>query len=184
MQYHLAIDQGGTKTDALVFTQDGSILGIGNDRAIRTHSDNYQAQQAQFIRVAAENALKAANVSIADIASVRAALNGADWAHDYPRLQSLTARALIVPEEIVSIINDCIGAMRGGTAEPRCAVVCVGTGLNCAAQNECGEQYIYGYFIPNRDQGALALGESAWCAMTDEWNGMGQATAITPEVLR
>lgn len=184
LRYYLAIDQGGTKTDAIVFTRDGEILAHGNDRAIRSPEENYTRQQAQFIRVAADNALSAAGIAIDQIDGVWGALNGADWAHDYPRLTRLTAGALAIDEQKITIINDCIGAMRGGTDDKRCAVICVGSGLNIAVRAESGEEIIYGYFIAQQDQGGGALGEAAWQAAVDAWNGLGEPTAITDALLQ
>lgn len=184
LRFFLAIDQGGTKTDAIVFTSDGEILSQGNDRKIRSSDENYTRQQAQFIRLAAENALDAAGVRLDQLDGVWGALNGADWAHDYPRLVKLSAGALSVDPSKITIINDCIGAMRGGTDDKRCAVLCVGSGLNCAVRDGDGEEIIYGYFIAEADQGGGALGKAAWQAAVDAWNGLGEKTQITDALLR
>ncbi len=183
MRYLMGIDQGGTKTDAVIVREDGLILGRGDDRAVRSPNENYVASQARFIRHAAESAAMASGIAMDNIDRVVAALNGADWPHDYPRLTALAAQALDYDESRITVVNDCIAAMRGGTEEKRCAVLCVGTGLNCAVRSETGEEYVYGYFVADCDQGGSALGRDAWLAMIDEWTGLGPPTRITREAL-
>lgn len=183
MGFYLAIDQGGTKTDAIVVSASGDILSAGNDRTIRAYGENYALNQAQFIRLAAGNALSAAGIGIEQIDGVCAALNGADWDHDYPRLRALTADALETDPSKVTVINDCIGAMRGGTADRRCAVLCIGSGLNCAVRNGDEGEIIYGYFIAECDQGGGALGREVWRAVVDQYNGLGRETLLTPLTL-
>ena len=54
MKYYLSIDQGGSKTDALIFTQEGRILAFADDRDLRAPGESYYQLQGRWIRYAAE----------------------------------------------------------------------------------------------------------------------------------
>lgn len=183
MDFYLAIDQGGTKTDAVIVASNGEIIGYGNDSDIRYPGEDYMAEQARFLQTASNNALSHAGVTMADISGVCASLNGADWAYDYERLRSMVSETLSIDVKNINVINDCIGAMRGGTMKKDCAVLCVGSGVNCAVRSAEGHEYIYGYFIADDDQGGGALGRAAWKAILDAVNGLGQPTMLTKLVL-
>jgi N-acetylglucosamine kinase-like BadF-type ATPase len=180
MRGYLAIDQGGTKTEALLFRSDGEIIARGNDRHMRTIETyaDFSASQGRYMRIAYENALHHANIESFDVAHVVAALSGADWADDYTRLRIQTADALNLDAEHVQVVNDCIGALRGGTSSKRSAVICIGTGMNAAVCTE-NNQIIYGYLIADCDQGGGAIGRETWHAMIDAETGLGEKTLLT-----
>ena len=183
MKYYLAIDQGGSKTEAVVFTDTGHILAFGDDRGLRNHGESYLAMQGTWIRLAAERALDKIGLTLADLSGTCCSLNGADWPEDYDRLRHLVSKELGLDETDILIVNDCIGAMRGGTSGGNQAVLCAGSGMNCAVRAADGREYIYGYFVNAPDQGGGAIGTKVWQSILDAYTGLGPETCLTQLLL-
>lgn len=182
-KYYLAIDQGGSKTEALIFEENGSILAFADDRDLRKPGESYYSRQGEWIRYAAERALDKAGLPLGGLSGACCSLNGADWKEDYERLRKLVSAELGLSESGIRIVNDCIGAMRGGASCGNRAVICAGTGMNCALQAEDGREYIYGYFVNAPDQGGGALGTKAWQAILDAYTELGPKTMLTDLLL-
>lgn len=183
MKCYLAVDQGGSKTEAVVFTEEGRILSFADDRGLRGPRESYQAMQGRWIRFAAERALEKAGRKLPDLAGACCSLNGADWPEDYDRLRRLVSEELGLDENSILIVNDCIGAMRGGTSGGNQAVLCAGTGMNCAVRAADGRERIYGYFVNAPDQGGGAIGTKAWQSILDAYTGLGPKTVMTQLLL-
>ena len=183
MAYILGIDQGGTKTDIIIADHSGQILGTGNDRDWKPISGERRAVRMIRIRYAAEKAAAEAGLEIKDIESVSACCTGADWAFEYEIGRKNLRNTLGI--EQASMYNDCIGALRGGT-EIRgrdSAVICLGTGTNCAAINREGEEYIYAFYLKDIHQGASAIGKFVFDAVFDAESGFGEKTLLTKLLL-
>lgn len=183
MKYYVAIDQGGSKTEALIFTDEGRILAFADDRDLRKPGESYYKLQGRWIRYAAEKALAQVGLTTKDLSGASCALNGADWAEDYDRLRRLVSAELSIPEESVKIVNDCVGAMRGGTDQGSQGVLCAGSGMNIAVRKADGRELIYGYFVNPLDQGGGALGTKAWQSILDAYTGVGPATRLSSLIL-
>lgn len=183
MKYYLGIDQGGTKTEAAVCDERGNILGFGSGAGLHCqYFRDHQGIYLKHIRQACEDSLKQAGLGFSDISTVCASLNGADWGFEYMTLAFHLVKTLGCRD--VVLINDCIGAMRGGSSRENCAVVCSGTGTNIAVCREGKEHLIYGYFIPSDIQGGSALGQQMFSAVLEEYIGIGPKTCLTQKVLR
>ena len=182
--YYLAVDQGGTKTEAAVFTEQGRILGVGDDRDRRMPDERYTQIQREMIGIAASRALDAAHLSLDQLSGACLALNGADWPHEYPALALMASDVLRLAVERVTVINDCIGAMWAVREGGNRGVICAGTGLNCAVQRVGAPPFLYGYFINDSDQGGSALGKAAFSAIIDAHNGLGPDTSLLDATLR
>ncbi|MDF2627451.1 MAG: hypothetical protein K0R39_1282 [Symbiobacteriaceae bacterium] len=181
----LALDQGATKTAALVATAAGEILGVGYGRGACHASDGMEAAMAA-VREAAGVALAAAGAGAGPgsgpgVASVFAGMTGADWPHEYPLLQTALREATGVAD--VTVVNDCIIARRAGTDAPFGAVLCAGTGLNAAVISPQGETYVYGYYINGDDNGGTALGRLALRAVFGAEAGITPPTLLTAGLL-
>jgi N-acetylglucosamine kinase-like BadF-type ATPase len=74
-------------------------------------------------------------------------------------------------------------ALRGGTASPRCAVICAGTGLNVAVRLTAAAPFVYNNYIEDCDQGARALGTRALRAVFLSEIGALPATTLTETAL-
>jgi N-acetylglucosamine kinase-like BadF-type ATPase len=193
MSHILAIDQGGTKTDIVIADMTGNIRGFANDRDLIAsgaidHYPTYYKKDRRVVRIvrirhAVEKALAEAGLKLSDIQSISASCNGADWEYEYDLWQKDLHDAL--GTEKISIYNDCIGALRGGTETKGrdCAIICLGTGANCAVKNREGDEYIYAYYLKSSHQGSGAIGWFIFDAVYDAESGFGPQTALTQLLL-
>ena len=191
--YILAIDQGGTKTDIIIADHRGNIIGLGNDRDLMAsekineyptyYKKDRRIARMIMIRHAAEKALLDGGLKFSDIHSVSASCTGADWEYEYEVGRKNLRNTLEI--EQVSLYNDCIGALRGGTEIKNrdCAVICLGTGANCAVINREGDEYIYAYYLKDIHQGASAIGKFIFDAVIDGESGLGPKTLLTKLLL-
>jgi N-acetylglucosamine kinase-like BadF-type ATPase len=179
----MGIDQGGTKTDVVIADHSGHVLGFGNDRDWTAVTGERRAVRMLRVKHAAEKAAADAGLSLADIQSVSASCNGADWDFEYEIGRKNLRNALGINN--VTLYNDCIGALRGGTEikGKDCAVICLGTGANCAVVNRKGEEYIYAYYLKDIHQGAGAIGKFVFQAVYDAEAGLGEKTLLTSLLL-
>ena len=181
-KYILGIDQGGTKTAALVCDTDGNILGTGfADGLYTVYFNDTEGVFLKRIARAAKDACDAAGIKPRDVSAACGGLNGADWDYEYPILTERMSHALNIPDTIV--LNDCMAAMRGGSPNRECAVICAGSGLNAAVRRADGQQVIYGYFIDGKYQGASALGTAALRKVMDAYLGICGQTSLTELIL-
>jgi N-acetylglucosamine kinase-like BadF-type ATPase len=179
----MGIDQGGTKTDIVIADLSGNIVGVGNDRDWTPVTGERRAVRMIRIRHAGEKAAADAGLKLSDIQSVSGSCNGADWAFEYEIGRKNIRNTLGI--EQVSLYNDCIGALRGGT-ETRgrdCAVICLGSGANCAVMNREGKEHIYAYYLKSIHQGAGAIGRFVFEAVYDAEAGIRPETALTKLLL-
>jgi len=182
MKYLLGIDQGGTKTAALVCDISGNILGVGFDNGLAgVYFDDTEELYLKRIVSTANKACAMAGIVLGDVSAVCGGLSGADWEYEYAILTDRLFRGLKITDTIV--LNDCIAAMRGGSAEKECAVVCAGSGLNIAVRRADGKQIIYGYYIDNAHQGAEALGAMALRKVVEASLEISEPTSLTKLIL-
>ena len=182
MKYFLGIDQGGTKTAALVCDINGKISGISYDNGLAAvYFEDTDELYIKRIVSAAENACKMTGIKLTDISAVCGGINGADWEHEYPILTERLSHGLNMVD--VTVLNDCIPAMRGGSANKECAVVCAGSGLNIAVRRGDGKEIIYGYYINNAHQGGSALGTGALRKIMEAHIGICGPTMLTELIL-
>jgi N-acetylglucosamine kinase-like BadF-type ATPase len=85
--------------------------------------------------------------------------------------------------EDVRVCNDCLIALRGGTASSCCAVICAGTGLNVAVRLNADPHFIYNNYIEDMDQGAKAIGARALRAVFLSEIGALPGTTLTKTAL-
>jgi len=176
----LAVDQGSTKTAALVAAGNGEILGTACARGACHASDGMEAAMAA-VRAASQGALSQAGASFSEVALLFGGIAGADWPHEYPLLEGAIRTATGVGSVVV--VNDCIIARRAGTDCPWGAVLCAGTGLNAAIISPTGESYIFGYYINGEDHGGTALGRLSLRAVFAAESGIGPPTLLSAGML-
>ncbi|MCL2462622.1 MAG: hypothetical protein FWF44_08160, partial [Defluviitaleaceae bacterium] len=170
MDYYLGIDQGGTKSRAAVCAGNGEIIGRETGEASIFYLDDPENRSTAIALRLAEKILAAAGRSMADITAVCAGLTGADWDFEYPIHEARTREGLGVAD--VTVLNDCMIAMRAGSAAPNRAVICAGTGINVAARAAGGKEIIYGYYINPRLNAASSLGGMVFEAIADAEAGV------------
>ncbi len=130
---------------------------------------------------AAAGALARAGLTAGQIELAVAGMTGADWPEEYDLLRAALADTLRIGN--VSVVNDCLIAMRGGTDMPYGAVLCAGSGLNAAVKSPDGRLFVFGYYVDDEDQGATALGRRAVRAVVAAEAGLGPPTSLTGAVL-
>jgi len=178
-KYYLGIDQGGTKTAALICDLNGNILGAGYDEGLGT-KEQFTGILDVSMKVCAQSGIKPE-----EIKSVCGGLSGADWESDYPAMTESLANALGMNITDVLVLNDCMIACRGGTSSRNRAVVCAGTALNIGVRRADGKEFLYGYFISINDivNGGVSLGLAAFRAVAESYHGIRGHTMLTDLVL-
>jgi N-acetylglucosamine kinase-like BadF-type ATPase len=178
--YNLGIDQGGTKTVAIVADNDGRILGRGFGAGACHFFDGMPKAMAA-VETAVQQALAQAGLKPSDLRAVSAGMAGANWPEEICALEAGLHGLLPVTD--IRVCNDCLIALRGGTASPRCAVICAGTGLNVAARVTAAPVFVYNNYIEDMDQGARALGARALRAIFLSEIGALCSTSLTEAAL-
>lgn len=182
MTFVLGIDQGGSKTHAVVADGTGHILGTGNSFGA-CHSNCGMETAMAAVREAAQQALNAAGLSAGQMTRIAAGMTGVDWPHEAPLLrQALCALFTAAPERVI-VINDCLIALRAGSSRPSGVILCAGTGLNCAVRHPDGREFTFGFYIADHCQGGTALGYRVLQAVFDAACGMREETSLTQPVL-
>jgi N-acetylglucosamine kinase-like BadF-type ATPase len=176
----LGIDQGSTKTLAVVAGDDGRILGRGlGPGACHFYDGMEKAMRAA--QEAAQAAMRQAGVGTGEIGTVSAGMAGANFPEEIDALQA-GLRGLFGLER-VQVVNDCLIALRAGTDRPCCAVICAGTGLNAAIRTPDGNTFIYNNYVEDDDQGANGLGVRMLRAVFQSQIGALPSTALTTRLL-
>lgn len=180
MKYIIGLDQGGTKTVAVVSDLQGHLLSAGYaDGSL--HSSNGMAHSMERATEAIGEALKRANAESADVLCLHSGMTGADFPYEYELLREALIAATGIPD--VRVENDCIIAYRAGTSSATGAVLCIGTGTNAAVVRQGAPPFVYGYHIRDEDSGGEALGNLALRAALDSEVGLERATDLKRLIL-
>ena len=182
MRRVLGIDQGGTKTHALVGDEAGHILGVGAD-AGACHSIDGMEAAMHGAKGAVEKALAMAGVDIGAVTAVAAGMTGVDWPEEAGLLTRALSETLGLDAGRIHVVNDCVIALRAGTSSPMGCVLCAGTGFNCAVRDGNGGEFVYGYYIDDADQGGAALARRVLRAVFDAHTRVGAPTTLTARCL-
>ncbi|MDB4866936.1 MAG: hypothetical protein JWR03_1269 [Cohnella sp.] len=180
MKYLLAVDQGSSKTIAIVGDRMGDILGLGYAGGACHSSDGMDIAMTR-VKQACDQALHQAGASVAEVGLLVGGLTGADWDHEYPLLENALIRTMGIPD--VQVYNDCVIAQRGGTDCSHGVVLCAGTAFNAGVHMPDGQRFIYGFYINDEDHGGTALGKAAVVAVCNAHVGIMPATALTEAIL-
>jgi N-acetylglucosamine kinase-like BadF-type ATPase len=178
--YNLGIDQGGTKTVAIVADDEGHILGKGISVGACHFFDGMPKAMAA-VDAATKSALAQAGLNPRDLHAISAGLAGANWPEEIAALE--TALRALLSVKNVRVYNDCLIALRGGTAKTRCAILCAGTGLNAAVRLNEDPPFVYNNYIEDLDQGARGLGARALRAIFLSEIGALPSTILTKMAL-
>lgn len=179
MKYVLGIDQGGSKTHAIVADETGKILGMGKSYGA-CHSSSSLEYAVQAILEASSQIFGQTGLQYDDITTVVGGLTGVDWDYEAELLENGIRQYF--PKADIKVVNDCIIAMRAATRKSSCGILCAGSGLNCALQNgdDC---FVYGFYIPDEYQGGWSLGKKAIQAVFDSHMGLLEETTLTNRLL-
>ncbi|HEV2696259.1 MAG TPA: BadF/BadG/BcrA/BcrD ATPase family protein [Verrucomicrobiae bacterium] len=184
--HSLAIDQGGTKTVAILADAEGRILGKGIGAGACHFFDGMPKAMAAVSEAAnvafAQAGLTQPDLSPKDLQAISAGMAGANWPEEIVALEK--GLHSLFPVDNIRVYNDCLIALRGGTAASRCAVLCAGTGLNAAARFNDEPPFVFNNYIEDLDQGAKGLGTRALSAVFFSEIGGLAPTALTASALQ
>ncbi|MEV8214747.1 BadF/BadG/BcrA/BcrD ATPase family protein [Leifsonia sp. NPDC077715] len=174
----VAVDGGGSKTDAVALSLDGTVLAearagtssphvLGMDGAVALVGDLIE----QLLARTGPRPLAAANLYLsgldlpAEIADFRDRIAGTPWAD-------------------ATIDNDLFALLRAGTGEPDAVAVVCGTGINCVGVRSDGAVVRYASLgtISGDWGGGWHLGERALWYAARAVDGRGEPTVLAEAV--
>lgn len=177
MRYILGIDQGGSKTHGILAEETGRILGLVRGPGLSAPGVD---DPVDIVESVVQQLLQETGLRTDQIHTLVAGISGIDWPGDDTAMeQTLRSRLGI---EDVQTVNDCIIALHTGTSNPQSAVLCVGSGANCAVRNG-DDLFVYGFYVPDEHQGGLALGLWAVQAVMDAEVGLIPETSLKAAIL-
>jgi N-acetylglucosamine kinase-like BadF-type ATPase len=180
MTYVIGLDQGGSGTRAVVCDLDGGIRGTGVGPGA-CHVFTGMAAAMQATRIAIQEALDQAGIQSGQAEVYVGGHTGADWDDEYDLLRDEVHELEVASQ--VTIVNDSIAALRGGTEQPYGAILVAGSGANCAVRAPDGCEFIYHYYHDNDLQGGSALGQAALNAIYRAETGRPPQTSLRERVL-
>lgn len=176
MSYILGIDQGGTKTVAAVSDGLGRILGLSVGDGTYYPVDGI-GHTMSIIQNVSRQAAERAGISLQDVGLAVIGMTGMDFPNQKNMLTAELKRAIGIAN--VLVYNDCMIAMYGGTRCEVGGVICAGTGLNMALSAGKNREFIYGFYIEEKDQGGSALAKRAVRKVFDSELGLCGPTRLT-----
>ena len=178
MTFVIAVDGGGSKTDAVALALDGTVLGRASSGTSSPHFIGVGPSVAvvdSLVRQLARDE-PPAHVGIylsgldleREVEEYRAALAGFDWAGS------------------ITVENDLFALLRAGTSAPDAAAVICGTGLNALAIRADGEVARFLALGPISGDwgGGGGIGELALWFAARESDGRGEPTSLTAAIPR
>ncbi|NLI22190.1 MAG: hypothetical protein GX418_11685 [Clostridiales bacterium] len=179
----LAIDQGSSKTQALIGDEHGQILGTGlGDGACHFLVGMDKAMQA--VSEAAANALRAAGFApgqVDRIDRVSAGMAGANWPEEFEELSR--ELGVLFPSSAISVYNDCVPALYAGSQSPNAVILCAGTSFNAAVLKRRELVWIYNNYTESVDDGGKSLATRAMEGVFRSMTGMGPQTSLKRRAL-
>ena len=179
MKYILGIDQGASKTHAILCNENGNILGLGKASGA-CHSQNGMDEAMSAIHVAVKSVLQKCELHLSDVSMICAGITGADWGYEIKLIEDAISKSFGMKQ--VYVMNDCIIALRAGTDNSNACVLCAGSGFNCAVRNG-HDEIIYGYYVADEHQGGCSIGMYCIKSVFDSHIGIKQPTILTRMVL-
>ena len=173
----VAIDGGGSKTDAVALAADGSVVGRATGPGSSPHFEGLPESVAIIDALVHE---------VAGTAAVRHTgvyLSGLDLPHEVTAFAEAIAHLPWAAS--VTVENDLWALLRTGTESPDAVAVICGTGINAVGVRADGRVVRFAALGPISGDwgGGSGLGEEAlWHAAREE-DGRGPATALTAAVL-
>ncbi|MFK4731221.1 BadF/BadG/BcrA/BcrD ATPase family protein [Agromyces mediolanus] len=174
----VAVDGGGSKTDAIALALDGRIVARRRGGGSSPHFDGLARSVATIDALVAEVAGGAA------VTQANLYLSGLDLDRELGEFRAeLAGRAWAGPSTVVA--NDLFALLRAGTDEPDAVVIVCGTGVNAAGVRADGRVVRFPSLgaISGDWGGGSGLGaEALWHAARDA-DGRGPATRLTGAIL-
>ncbi|HTX80125.1 MAG TPA: BadF/BadG/BcrA/BcrD ATPase family protein [Longilinea sp.] len=175
----LGVDVGGSKTHALIATEDGKALGFGESGPGNHESVGYEGLFTAM-HECVTLALAMAEAELTQISGAGFGVSGYDWPSErQPTLDTINKLGLACPLEAA---NDMMVGLLAGTSQGWGVVVDAGTGDNCMGRDAQGRvAHMTGCgpaFGEFGGSGSLVM--RATQAIAYEWGKRGPATRLTP----
>ena len=182
MKYHLGIAQGGGEPQAQLAAAQGRLLGLGRAGGA-CHATHGMERALQEMERAVQGACQGHPGARAALDRLAAGVTGIDWPEEEGLLRSAISARFGLDPARVTAVNDCVIAMRAGTAKQDALAVCAGTGLNCCARNREGGQLVFGYYVQDDCQGASALADRTFRLVVQAGAGIVRHSPFITRVL-
>lgn len=176
----LAVDGGNTKTLAAVAGPDGRTLGAGKAGMSDIYSTPSPEAAIDTIAAAARDALARAQLAPDAIAAAVFSLAGADWPEDFALLEGALRERLGIGVAPL-VVNDAIGALRGGSPDWTGVSVVSGTYNAVGARHPDGRVFHVGFWPDGA--GGRHLAKAGLRAVYHAELEMGPPTAISARAL-
>ena len=139
---YLGIDSGGSKTAGVLLDAGGRVLARG--RAGGSAIVGEPSEKALAVLAGLLDALCGeAGATPADIAHFGIGQNGIDFEDEIPAQRQATAKALAIPAERITLVNDGIVALWGATPAPAATVFQHGSGKTSAYRADHGGETLF-----------------------------------------
>lgn len=180
MDLLLGLDQGATKTHALICDLTGRALAMGSAPGCIHTVGGMQAALAAM-GAAADEALAKIGQSRKSIFHVSGGLTGID----YPYEKTLLSKevAAYFGTDPARVDNDCIGALFAGAFTTPAAVCCVGTGINVGGIGASGEPEQFGNYANGPFGGGGTIGQAAIQYAFDSHIGKEPPSLLLPMLI-
>jgi N-acetylglucosamine kinase-like BadF-type ATPase len=176
----LGVDGGNTKTIAIVSRLDGSIVGVARGGCSDMYGVGTLEAAVEVIVDVCDRALAMADARREDVVAAGFSLAGADWQEDHADLSAALTHAGLSPR--CTVVNDGLGALRGGSPDGLGVAVVCGTGLAIGSRACSGATWHGGFWLD--DHGGETLGEAVVRAVRRAELSIDPPTSLTSEVLR
>ena len=176
----LAIDQGSSKTTVALVSSDGRILSEATTGGACYFSVGVEKAFAE-IESAVKQAVEKVGVSQGEITRVCGGIAGANWPDEIEMLTNEIHIRFNVND--ISVYNDCVVALYGGTDKPNGIILCAGSAFNGAVMKDKKLKHVFNNYVDPNDQGGVALGSRALQAVFDSYIGMRDKTILTKLLL-
>ena len=176
----LAVDGGNTKTLAAVAGPDGRTLGFGKGGLSDIYNATAPEQAIAAIADAAGQAMARAALGPEDVRSAVFSLAGADWPEDFTLLTAALRERLGLAVEPL-VVNDALGALRGGSPDWTGVSVVSGTYNAVGARHPDGRVFHLGFWPDGA--GGRHLARAGLRAVYHAELGMGPETLLTARAL-
>ena len=176
----MGVDGGGTKTDVVVATLEGGVVGVARGGCANWEVIGVEAT-AEELRSVVGAALESAGASAGDVAAATFSLAGFDWPSDEARLAPTIAAPGLGGATVLT--NDSFAALRAGTPQSFGIVSVAGTGGVCAGRNRAGATARTMAIALGEGAGAGSLVRLALDAIAAAHHRSAPPTALTDHLL-
>lgn len=178
MDYALGVDIGASKTEAVIATTEGTVVGWG-----RAGGANFGVVGVEAAQEEARAAVEAARRSLPTGAKIEAAFYGVGQA-DRPEDYSIIEQFLrpMNPARRMRFDNDALIVLKLGTRDGVGTALISGTGSNAVGVNRQGQRLHVGWLpFGERASGAFIVSQ-ALAAAARGMDGRGPSTCLTERI--